>query len=671
MSARSIRRSRARDIERRRRVARRASLATGAAIGASVLLAPGAQAAPFQVNTLNDAVSDGTCDVTDCTLRDAVDAANADAASDNVTFAPGLIGETTLASTIQITNDISIQGPGPSVVSVSGDSNDNNNHDTGIDSRIFTIPPPGVSPPFRQVSISGLTLKEGVAGPSTYAAGGAVLAQGTALSLANVVVTDNVAPGSGGGIAETSGTFTLSNSQVTGNQARDGGGGVSAASYQDGGIEISDTTFTDNRAGLETPPDPYGFPRGGALSINGGGTIDGVTITDNIASETFGTDPPEGTAGGIVASGNGDSLSITDSVISGNQSGRAAGGVNMSAAVTLARSTVSGNQSGHGGGIYLEGGSVRNSTVSGNTAKVGGGVYFDGSNNASVRSSTISGNQATGTGPYEGLGGGVFTYGDSKYGSGEAELFRVRSSTVSANSAAVAVNDPIVELQGTIVADGTAPGTGGDLAESSSGSIAAGFSLIESPGGVTVVGDPGGSNILGVDPKLGGLAANGGPTMTRALDPTSPAIDASQALGQTTDQRGQPRTVDAAATNAPLSDGTDIGAYELQDASATGDDDVTAPDTSFTKKPKKKLRAKGRSKTAKATFAFTGTDDSPGPLTFECKVDGGNFKPCVSPVKVKLGVGKHTFEVRAVDAAGNVDASPAKAKVKVKRPKKK
>lgn len=186
---------------------------------------------------------------------------------------------------------------------------------------------------------------------------------------------------------------------------------------------------------------------------------------------------------------------------------------------------------------------------------------------------------------------------------------------------------------------------------------------------MTFVGDPSGSNLIGVDPKLSPLADNGGPTRTQALSPTSPAIDAAQANGFATDQRGQPRTLDAAATNRPLSDGTDIGAYELQDASAPGDD----PDTAFSKKPPKKLKLKPGRKTAKVKLNFTGTDNAgaPGPLTFECKVDAGAYDACVSPLKLKLSKGKHRISVRAIDADGNVDSTPAEAAIKVKKKKKK
>jgi hypothetical protein len=86
-----------------------------------------------------------------------------------------------------------------------------------------------------------------------------------------------------------------------------------------------------------------------------------------------------------------------------------------------------------------------------------------------------------------------------------------------------------------------------------------------------------------------------------------------------------------------------------------GDDN--APQTTITKAPAKKLE---KSKT-KVKFRSS----EPG-STFECRFDKGKFKKCRSPRKLKrLDDGKHKFQVRATDQAGNTDPTPAKAKFKV------
>ena len=84
--------------------------------------------------------------------------------------------------------------------------------------------------------------------------------------------------------------------------------------------------------------------------------------------------------------------------------------------------------------------------------------------------------------------------------------------------------------------------------------------------------------------------------------------------------------------------------------------DTTAPDTSLTSTPAAFTNSNA------ASFAFTGADNltATADLTFECSVDGLAFGACTSPASVSgLRSGDHTFAVRAIDAAGNVDATPA------------
>lgn len=97
--------------------------------------------------------------------------------------------------------------------------------------------------------------------------------------------------------------------------------------------------------------------------------------------------------------------------------------------------------------------------------------------------------------------------------------------------------------------------------------------------------------------------------------------------------------------------------------------DVTPPDTKIDKGPKKKLRSKKARK--KVTFEFSA--DEPG-TSFECSVDGTAFAPCTSPFKtagkeIKASQ-KHTFSVRALDAAGNADPTPSSQSWKLKKLKK-
>jgi hypothetical protein len=79
--------------------------------------------------------------------------------------------------------------------------------------------------------------------------------------------------------------------------------------------------------------------------------------------------------------------------------------------------------------------------------------------------------------------------------------------------------------------------------------------------------------------------------------------------------------------------------------------DTTPPDTSITSGP-----ATSTTSTA-AGFTFTSSEAG---SSFECKLDGGGYGSCSAPKSYTgLGVGSHQVSIRAKDAAGNVDATPA------------
>ena len=83
--------------------------------------------------------------------------------------------------------------------------------------------------------------------------------------------------------------------------------------------------------------------------------------------------------------------------------------------------------------------------------------------------------------------------------------------------------------------------------------------------------------------------------------------------------------------------------------------DKTAPDTSITATPALLTTS------TSASFSFTGSDTGgSGVASYQVKLDAASFATGTSPTAyTSLGDGSHTFQVRAVDAAGNVDASPA------------
>ena len=90
--------------------------------------------------------------------------------------------------------------------------------------------------------------------------------------------------------------------------------------------------------------------------------------------------------------------------------------------------------------------------------------------------------------------------------------------------------------------------------------------------------------------------------------------------------------------------------------------DTTPPETTINSGPQPKTKSKS------ASFGFSSSEQG---STFQCSLDDGPFEPCSSPEDVKVKKGKHTFEVRATDAAGNTDPTPATQSWTVKKKKKK
>lgn len=84
--------------------------------------------------------------------------------------------------------------------------------------------------------------------------------------------------------------------------------------------------------------------------------------------------------------------------------------------------------------------------------------------------------------------------------------------------------------------------------------------------------------------------------------------------------------------------------------------DIDSPDTTIT------AGAPRRTRKARVTFRFR--SDEAG-SSFECKLDARQFRPCGSPQRFRVKTGRHRFLVRATDATGNLDPTPASRKFTV------
>lgn len=419
-------------------------------------------------------------------LRQAVLDANALAGPDQVIFAPGLTGTITLTSgEILITDSLVVNGPGPGVLTVSGNNQ----------SRIFHVENSAIATPI-DVTLSGLTLTRG----NTPDNGGAVFANGENLTILDSVISDSF-------------------SGIDGTPPSGGcGGNVGFIGYGGGNLRIANSTLTGGTSRGFT-----GTSTGGnicALNVNGRFILERSTVS-----------------GGFAQTGGGLFLHVLEGT------------------GTILLSTISGNEAqSEGGGIYVSPPTpltIESSTISGNTAFHGGGVHFLANTVQSVVNSTISGNFAS----YS--GGGIYYWGTVP--------LPLRLTTVTNNTAGLKGGNILVEhtseiqLDHSIVANGAPQDFSSGSIFPSRATVTANYSLIESPGDVIPAGA---NNLIGVDPLLGPLANNGGPTLTHLPLPGSPAIDAGNPAipsPPATDQRGFPRI---------FGPRVDLGSVEVQQQSA-------------------------------------------------------------------------------------------------------
>jgi hypothetical protein len=309
------------------------------------------------------------------------------------------------------------------------------------------------------------------------------------------------------------------------------------------------------------------------LNINGLGA-NLLTIDGNLASSvlSIGSTSTVGIFGLTISNGNNGilnqgNLTVTNSIISGNRGTdffANSGIFSNSGNLTVTNSTFLDNGAGIFGfnsniavtdstfygndvGISSAAGSnttATNNTIFGNNTGISG--FFS---DIAITNNTISGNKGTGIGSFR-------------------NVIRVTNSTIFGNQGVgISNSESTIQLKNTIVAgnsEGIYPDIYGynsvtDLGNNLIGTGAAfnaGFPLIIDNSFTNGVnGSIVGTLANPIDPLLGPLANNGGPTQTHALLPGSPAIDAANPNSfPSTDQRGVPR---------PQGAGPDIGAYEL------------------------------------------------------------------------------------------------------------
>jgi len=494
----------------------------------------------FVVNSTAD-TSDGVCDAANCTLREAIEGI----AGPQTTISfeldtPATINLTApLILSASAATDVEIVGVGvdqlrPELLTIDG----GNTH------RPLLIDDPNIT----SIAISGLTIANGQADNG----GGIYTTQ--PLELTDVRLIDNAAIGNGGALY-TDSDATLTNVTITGNSAANGGGVYIRAGLAAVAVTVADSKISNNAA--------TGAADGNFSSGGGGVYIDGN--------------------GG----GSPSQLTLTNSIIESNDATDSGGGVKNSAAtVEIVSSTVEGNTAASGGGIANTSDSADASipatawlfysTVSYNRADSGsGGGIFNINSALQAVNSTISTNYAFNQ------GGGIATDGGGAAATVELASVTLTKNESDLRGSGISVTSTSLSITNSILAQNDSNNESHDCWTDALAFTSVTYTLIgnetDCAGLFTGTG-----NIVGtaqpdnIDPMLGYLYDNGGPTQSHALLDYSltssaltinPARDAGDPAGCNlllapfnTDQRGFPRAKEEGFDSNTAR--CDMGAYE-------------------------------------------------------------------------------------------------------------
>lgn len=258
-------------------------LIVGVAFGASL-----AAAATFNVNTTSDDVdadlNDNVCQTVagggDCSLRAAVQQANATDGTDEIVLpeeivsliTPGTDEDAAVTGDLDITESVTIRGAGANATIING----------GLLDRVFDIDPARAGG--LTVAFSDLTVQGGSSGL------GGGIQNGAALTLTRVAVSDNVASADGGGIFSRS-AVTLVDSLVNGNESGSDGAGI----FCGGQLTVTNTTVSGNTAGGSAGGIDNRGPlmlrfstiSGNSAATGGGGLVNRTSVANTSVGSTI------------------------------------------------------------------------------------------------------------------------------------------------------------------------------------------------------------------------------------------------------------------------------------------------------------------------------------------------------------------------------------------------
>ena len=478
----------------------------------------------------------------DCSLADAIIAANRDRAEGNCPAGRGadiitLSQDITLRDELPvITSDITIEGNG---YTISGNNRYRIFYNDGGALTINNLT-------MTKGDVEGdLILEDGTVKATTAQPfGGAILNWKGTLTISDSSFSDNLAENLGGAIYNRGGELGISDSTFSDNLADDNGGAI----YNSNGtLSIVNSAFSRNLAA----------ENGGAIYNRGGELSISVNSVFNQNSAKYG--------GAVHNSGYGE-LSISDSVFRNNSADVYGGAIRNHGELSISDSVFRNNSAGLWGGAIRNHGelSISDSVFIDNSALYGGAIYNGGDGKLSIVSSAFSHNSANG-------GGAIVNTGELSIVN---SAFSHNSADDDEDGGAIYnVNDGDLRISNSTFSDNSAHG-GGAIYNGKDGKLRITNSIIAGGRGWRAcysssrirrnignfIQDGSCSPDFEGDPMLGELVMpeDGSPAYFPLLE-GSPAIDAA-------DDAYCPE-IDQIGTKRPQGPGCDIGAIEFVEAS--------------------------------------------------------------------------------------------------------
>jgi CSLREA domain-containing protein len=610
------------------------------ALAASMPSAAAAATTVTVTTTVDETAANGTCSLREATLY-----ANGMAEPDCALAPPS--GTTTIVvpagayalggQPLTLTGSASISGAGATTTTV----------DAGARSQVLLVKLGAT------VSVSGLAVTGGQSPsvctnplcvgarlPSSGVPGGGIANDGT-LTLTGVIVSANR---TGAGTLNGA-CFPPTAVPCAGGIGGDGGG---ISNSKTGTLTIVGSTIVGNSTGTGAagqPGPPNDSPGGSGSAGNGGGISNAGTLTitnSTIAANTTAAGP-DGAPGAVSGTGRG-----------GNASGAGAGGsgagIESSGPLFISGTTLVGNQTGVGGrgglggnGTGPDGGGIGTAGGSG-----GSGGAIDSTADMTISNSTIVANAAAGGGAAgaNGTPSGPGGPGAGLPGTGGAINQRAMGTTlthvtITANSAG-GVGGGVDGAGGTVTIGNSI--VAGNVAAAPNLNCAG--VLVDQGGNIEFAASSCPAGFLQANPKLTGLADNGGPTQTIALQAGSAAIHHVPTCVLASDQRGVGRAVGGAC---------DSGAYQVAppSVSAVSEGSITTTSAAIAASVNPNLR----DTTVVVNFGRT---PSYGSSTPPRDVGAGNAPAPFSAALSGLVPGAtYHFDVVATNADGQTTTSDA------------